>query len=306
MKQLTTILTTIVLFAQFSEATALTPLYESFDITPDSVFMDLAEGPAVSPNGTLYAVNYRHQGTIGFVKPDGSHGLFVDLPEGSTGNGIRLWKNETLLVADYTGHNILQIDINTKSISVLAHNPQMSQPNDIAISSKGVVYASDPDWENNSGRIWMTDQSGKLKLLMQNMGTVNGIELSPDEKLLYVNESNQRNIWVFDIQDDGTLANKRLLIKFADYGFDGMRCDEKGNLYVARFNKGTVAIISPDGKLIREVVLKGDQPTNVAFGGKDGKTVYVTVADRGAIEAFRTEFRGRALLLQDVWHNHKK
>ena len=304
MKQLTTILTTIVLSALFSKATAQSPLYESFDITPDSVFRDLAEGPAVSPDGTLYAVNYGHQGTIGYVKPDGSHGLFIDLPEGSIGNGIRLWNNKSLLVADYTGHNILHIDINTKAISVLAHNPQMSQPNDIAISSKGVVYASDPDWKNNSGRIWMTNQSGKLKLIMQNMGTVNGIELSPDEKLLYVNESNQRNIWIFDILDDGTLDNKRLLIKFDDFGLDGMRCDEQGNLYVARFNKGTVAIISADGQLIKEVVLKGDRPTNVAFGGEDGKTVYVTVADRGAIEAFRTEFRGRAYLLQESWSHH--
>ncbi|MDN5290512.1 MAG: gluconolactonase [Anaerophaga sp.] len=303
MTKLTSLLATFIFSAVYTGTMAQAYLYESFDVTPDSVFMEWAEGPAVSANGTLYAVNYGHKGTIGYVRPDGSHGLFVDLPEGSTGNGIRLWNNEKLLVADYTGHNILEIDINSKAISVLAHNEQMSQPNDIAISSQGTVYASDPDWENNSGRIWMTDQKGNMKLLKEGMGTVNGIELSPDEKLLYVNESNQRNIWVFDVLEDGTPDNKRLLIKFEDYGLDGMRCDEKGNLYVTRIQKGTVAIVAPEGKIIREIVLKGDLPTNVAFGGEDGKTVYVTVADRGAIEAFRTEFRGRSFVLKELWKN---
>ena len=76
------------------------PLYQSFDVTEDSVFLPWAEGPSVDWEGTLYAVNYNESGTIGYVKPDGTHGLFVTLPEGSTGNGIRLWKNEVLLVAD--------------------------------------------------------------------------------------------------------------------------------------------------------------------------------------------------------------
>jgi gluconolactonase len=128
------------------------------------------------------------------------------------------------------------------------------------------------------------------------------VEVSPDEKSLYVNESNHLNIWIYDIMDDGTIANKRLFKKFEDYGMDGMRCDVEGNLYVTRIGKGTVAILSPEGELLKEVVLKGDKPTNVAFGGDDGQTVYVTVADRGAIEAFRTEFPGRSFLLMKLWY----
>jgi sugar lactone lactonase YvrE len=148
----------------------------------------------------------------------------------------------------------------------------------------------------------MIDQEGNFILLESGMGTTNGVEVSPDEKHLYVNESNQRNVWVYDISEDGTLANKRLLKKFEDYGMDGMRCDIEGNLYVTRMSKGTVAVLSPEGKLILEVVLKGDKPTNVAFGGEDGKTVYVTVADRGAIEAFRTEIPGRSFSLIKLWN----
>ncbi|PWE00163.1 SMP-30/gluconolactonase/LRE family protein [Marinilabilia rubra] len=290
------------LIGNLSGLSAQKPFYESYDVTPDSVFMTWAEGPAVDTDGVLYAVNYGQKGTIGLVKPDGTHELFVNLPEGSVGNGIRFWKNNTLLVADYTNHNILQINIPEKTISVFAHNDQMNQPNDLAITSEGVIYASDPDWENSTGNLWMIDKDGNFTLLESGMGTTNGVEVSPDEKHLYVNESNQRNVWVYDINEDGTVANKRLLKKFEDYGMDGMRCDIEGNLYVTRMSKGTVAVLSPEGDLIREVVLKGDKPTNVAFGGEDGKTVYVTVADRGAIEAFRTEIPGRSISLMKLWN----
>ena len=124
------------------------------------------------------------------------------------------------------------------------------------------------------------------------MGTTNGIEVSPDNKRLYVNESVQRNVWVYRIKGNGKLRNKKLLIEFADHGMDGMRCDSQGNLYIARYGKGVVAIVSPEGKLIREVKLIGEKPTNIAFGGPDGKTVYVTMQDKGNVEYFRTDTAG--------------
>ena len=106
------------------------------------------------------------------------------------------------------------------------------------------------------------------------MGTTNGIEVSPDGKTLYVNESKQRNIWAFDLTADG-IGNKRLLKQFPDHGFDGMRCDVDGNLYVTRYGKGTVAKLSPAGKLLREIDVLGARPSNICFGGADGRTAYV-------------------------------
>ena len=82
-------------------------------------------------------------------------------------------------------------------------------------------------------------------------------------------------------------------IRFDEHGMDGMRCDADGNLYIARYGAGVVAIVSPAGQLLREVPLRGRKPTNVAFGGADGKTVYVTLQERGAIETFRAERAGR-------------
>jgi sugar lactone lactonase YvrE len=85
------------------------------------------------------------------------------------------------------------------------------------------------------------------------MGTTNGIEVSPDEKTLYVNESVQRKVWAYDLSDSGAISNKRLLIEFPDFGFDGMKCDKAGNLYAARYGKGVIVVLSPDGKIIREL-----------------------------------------------------
>jgi gluconolactonase len=132
-----------------------------------------------------------------------------------------------------------------------------------------------------------------MTLLEDHMGTTNGIEVSPDEKKLYVNESVQRKVWVYDLYENGGISNKRLLIEFPDFGMDGMRCDVEGNLYIARYGKGVVAKVSPDGKLLKEIVLNGKKSSNIAFGGTDGKTAYVTLQDNNNIETFRVESPGR-------------
>ena len=279
-----------------------TALYVARDYVGDGVFTQGIEGPAIGPDGHLYAVNFAREGTIGrvTVNDDGSGQaeLFVELPKGSTGNGIRFDRSGNMYVADYVGHNVLRIDMNTRAVSVFAHNAAMNQPNDIAISATGRLYASDPKWADNSGQLWRIDQDGTTSLLEANMGTTNGVEVSTDEKHLYVNESVQRKVWVYDLLPDGGVTNKRLLIEFADHGLDGMRCDSEGNLYIARYGAGVVAVVSPAGKLLREIQLKGQKPTNVAFGGEDGKTLYVTLQERGAIETFRVENPGRAYQLR--------
>jgi len=138
---------------------------------------------------------------------------------------------------------VYKADVKTKKVTVFAHEPTMNQPNDLAIAPDGTLYASDPDWNKGTGQVWMISTKGKVKRVAEKMGTTNGIEVSPDGKTLYVNESVQRNVWAFRIQPDGSLSGKRLLKKFPDHGFDGMRCDVDGNLYVTRHGKGTVVVL---------------------------------------------------------------
>ncbi|MES3017681.1 MAG: SMP-30/gluconolactonase/LRE family protein [Bacteroidota bacterium] len=256
------------------------------------------EGPAVSSAGTVYAVNFGKQGTIGQITPGGDASLFVSLPAGSIGNGIRFNSKGEMFIADYTKHNILKVNMLTKEVSVFAHNPKMSQPNDIAIDSKDRFYASDPNWKGNAGRIWRIDTNGSFTLL-DTMGTANGIEVSPDDKLLYVNESVQRKVWVYDLSRDGNVSNKRLFHEFPDFGMDGMRCDADGNLYISRHGKGTVVKLSPAGKVMQEITLIGKLPSNVAFGGSDGRTMYVTLQDKGNLESFKVDKPGREWIMQN-------
>jgi len=278
-------------------ATDAAALFTARDFVGDGVFSSGIEGPATGPGGILYAVSYGRDGTIGRIEPQadgsGKASLFTTLPAGSTGNGIRFGDDGTMYVADYTGHNVLAIDMDSGKAKVFAHLGGAYQPNDIALAPDGTLYASDPDWTNNSGQLWRIDADGEMQRLEAGMGTTNGIEVSPDGRHLYVNESVQRNVWVYDIGADGALANKRLLIAFPDHGMDGMRADADGNLYIARYGAGVVAVVSPQGKLLREVKLRGAKPTNVAFGGADGRDVYVTLQDRGAIETFRSDRPGR-------------
>ncbi len=257
----------------------------SKDFTKEHLFTRGIEGPATNSLGEIFAVNFKSEGTIGKVDKYGNVVLFTELPNGSVGNGIRFDKDDNMFIADYVKHNIFIIKQGTNQPVIYASDSQMNQPNDLAISKNGTLYASDPNWSNNTGNLWMV-QDNKMVLLESNMGTTNGIEVSPDGKKLYVNESIQRNIWVYDILEDNSITNKKLLTNFKDFGLDGMRCDAKGNLYVCRYGKGTVVVVSPKGKLLREITLKGKQPTNITFGGKANKQCFVTLADRGCLETF--------------------
>lgn len=268
--------------------------FQAADFTSPGLFTSGIEGPAFGSDGMLYVVNFQNKGTIGKVSQDGTVELFVNLPEGSVGNGIRFNSEGKMLIADYTNHNVLEVDMNSLEINPLAHNENMNQPNDIAIMDNDIVFASDPNWKESTGQLWRVNTDGTTTLLEENMGTTNGVEVSPDNTKLYVNESVQRNVWVYDLSPEGDISNKRILTKFEDFGMDGMRCDAEGNLYITRHGKGTVAIISPEGELVQEVNLIGKSPSNIAFGGEDGKTCYITLQDRGSLEIFRAENPGRS------------
>lgn len=271
----------------------LSTRYQVRDLTAENLFTVNIEGPNFDRAGNLYVVNFSKDGTIGLVHPDGTVELFITLPEGTTANAIQFDAADDMLLADFTGHNVLKVDMKTKSVSVYCHNDQFNQPNDICLNKKGQVFASDPNWKEGTGQVWRIDPDGKANRLISGMGTTNGIELSPDEKVLYVGESVQRKVWRFNVDAAGNLSNKKLLYKFPDFGMDGMKCDRKGNLYITRWGKGAVVILSPSGKLIREVILKGKKVSNIVFGGPDGKTCYVTLQDRKGMEMFRSEIAGK-------------
>jgi sugar lactone lactonase YvrE len=304
-KRLYTALVACVWFVMTSinalHAQSSSKLYKATIFTMRHSFTHGVEGPAVGKNGIVYACNFNHEGTIGQVTPSGKVSLFIELPDGSIGNGIRFDSQGNMLIADYKKHNILKVNMSTHKISVFAHDQKWYEPNDLAVDSKGHIYISDPNYKTHKGRIWRIDSNGNIVLLDRfTMGIANGIEVSPDEKTLYVGSG--RKVWAYDLSPEGKVSNKRLLIKFDHFGTDGIRSDAKGNLYIARIGKGVVAKVSPQGKVLRNIKLKGKAPTNVAFGGPDGRTVYVTMMDQGNLESFRVAVPGQAWVMQ---HNRQ-
>ncbi|QOC21791.1 SMP-30/gluconolactonase/LRE family protein [Wenzhouxiangella sp. AB-CW3] len=262
----------------------------STDWVAEGTFTDGIEGPAIGPDGHLYAVNHERQGTIGRVTAKNTSETFLEMPEGSIPNAIRFDEDGAMWVADYTGHNIFKIDPNDTAILERHHNSDMHQPNDIAVARSGWIYASDPDWANSAGQLWALSPDGDFVQIESDVGTTNGIELSPDETRLYVNESAQRLLYQYDVGEDGLLSNKQVIYEFVDAGLDGMKVDSKGILYIARYGAGTLAVFAPDGRRLPDIPLHGRFPTNLAIEETGDKLrFYVTMQQRGNIETFEIQ-----------------
>lgn len=286
------------LLVAFSMPALAQPLYESRQITPKGEYTFGIEGPAVDANGALYVVNHQRSGTIGKLMPGAAASEpFATLPAGSIGVAIRFGADHRMFVADYKQHNTLVLD-ETGAAHVHFHSDRFNQPNDMTLARDGTLYASDPNWKARSGQVWRVTAAGEGNVMTaRKMTTTNGIDLSPDEKTLYVGESSTKEIWAYRV-DGEALTAPRLVKKFPDFEIDGVRTDIDGKIYVARILKGTIEVLTPDGKTVREVRLVGKEPTNLAFGGPDGKTVYVTQRQGGFVESFRVDRPGREFCLQ--------
>jgi len=273
---------------------------ESTNLTDAHVFTVNAEGPAVDQFGVLHATGYAYDNGIGMLNDDGSHELQLkfDNPEWRA-NGIRFSSDEKMFMADYFGHNVLKYDPETDETTVFAHCEQCNQPNDLAITDYDVIFLSDPNWDDLTGNVWRVDTNGEITLVDGDMAATNGIEVSPDNKILYVGESSSGDVWKFDLDEKGFASNKQLFHHFVDHDYpncqqDGMRTDIDGNLYVARHHCQRIDVISPEGDIIKDYPLIGEWPSNIAFGGPDGKTAYVTLQDMGWVETFEVDRPGRS------------
>jgi sugar lactone lactonase YvrE len=280
-------------------ASAEPKLFESSQVTPAGEYTFGIEGPAADLDGNLFVVNLGKAGTIGKISAGSSVSeKFIDLPEGSVGNSIRFARDGTMFIADYKRHNIFEIRKGSLEPAVWFHSDLMNQPNDMTIANDGTIYASDPNWKGRSGQIWRIAKTadgsvqGQVMNAPRAMGTTNGIDLSPDGNTLYVGESNNGQIWSYAIRGN-ELTSARPIKKFEPDTIDGVRTDMAGKLLIARILRGTIAVMKPDGTVQKEIVLIGKEPTNLAFGGSDGRTVFVTQRQGGFIESFRTDQEGR-------------
>lgn len=284
-----------------------------------SQFGPLIEGASVNPKGDIFAVDYGDKHTtfqLGQITP--SQKLFYrDSNESSLLNGIRFLNSKTAFVADAVNHRVLKLTLD-KSENIRSENycsdPTMLQPNDITLSSTGTIFTSGMKWladtNDTHGDIWSCRQDGTVQRL-EVMGRTNGIDLSPDEKFLYVSESYNRGgtpyvqrIWKYQVNvEEGTITNKSLFADFQNldgsvtFDIDGIKTDKIGNVYVARYGGKHVAVLSPKGQIIGKIQVSFPNPTNLEFGGPDGTILFVVGQcgreGRGCVDQIQMATPGR-------------
>jgi sugar lactone lactonase YvrE len=301
-------------------------LFVSKRLTPTDEYTNQIEGPAVDAAGNLYVANFMVKtdpntgGAIGRIAAgDTKSKLFATLPVAKKGaqiiksksSGIRFDRDGRMYATDFNNHNVFVFEAGQSTPKVYFHSDDFNQPNDLAIAGDGTLYVSDPKFSTPvGGQIWRItrDQSGNgvgaiMKCIdCEKMGITNGIDLSPDEKTLYVSESNTGKILSYRI-DGANLADQRVLTTLAGGQVDGLRTDMSGRIYVTQNGAGKISMLTPQGKNARDpIATKGKSPSNLTFGGPDGRTVFVTQmkpeTKSGYIETFRVDIPGREPCLQ--------
>lgn len=282
------------------ELTALAPQFWDF-FDRDAKLATVAngfgftEGPVWDPAGMLY-VSDESRNMIFRVYLDGHKDTLIELgdPDGNTfDRHFRLLDCASVLRA------IIRIDESGK-YTILADRYQghrFNSPNDVVTGPDGAIYFTDPTLDLPKGQkqeipfqgVYRLDDKGSVKLLVKDMSQPNGLAFSPDGKRLYVDDSEQKNIRVFDFSADGDVTNERIFGEEKESGGvpDGMKVDEAGNLFVTG-PKG-VWIWDASGKHLGTVVLP-EQPANLTWGGKDYSTLYITATT--SVYALPTKVHG--------------
>jgi gluconolactonase len=207
-------------------------------------------------------------------------------------NGHRVLADGTHLICDPKQLAVLHLAADGKPLEPAAKEcdgKPLRGPNDLSLdTANGGFYFTDPgdsDEKKPDGEVCYVDSAGKVQLVDKGLAYPNGIVLVPGGKLLYVGESKQNRVLVYDIVAPGKVANRRVLVDLPakdpaagqiDNQPDGMCLDAAGNLFVAHYGMKQVQVISPEGKVVARYPAGNVTTSNVAFGGPNMDQLFVT------------------------------
>jgi len=252
------------------------------------------EGPVWTPWGTLLFSDCHDNKIweIVFFESGATRKVYRD-PSGPS-NGLTFDKQGRLVLCDYGHHRVTRTEKDGK-ITVLADSyegKRLNSPNDVVVRSDGSIYFTDPDYGVTSedkvldfNGVFRIRPDGNLELLTKDFDMPNGLCFSADESKLYIaDSSNRRHIRVFKVAKDGSLSGGEVFAKLSSKGVpDGMKMGPEGDLYSS--GGGGVWVFDATGKHL-ETIPVPETPTNLAWGDKDGKTLYIT-AQTGVYKARR-------------------
>jgi gluconolactonase len=267
------------------------------------------EGPAVDARGNVFFSDIAGNRILKLA-PDGKVSVFRADSGRTNGNTFdaqgRLISCEGAEMGPGGRRRMVRTDLDTGAVTVLTERyegKRYNSPNDVCVDARGRVWFTDPrygadrsDLEMAAEGVYRIDPDGKVTRVLSQpqIQRPNGIAITPDARTLYVIDSHpqiggNRKIWAFEVSPAGGLQQQRLVYDFGKgRGGDGMRLDGKGNLWVAAgisVPRGPgedlsvppgVYVLTPQGKLLGRIPIPEDLITNVAFGGPERKTLYVT------------------------------
>jgi gluconolactonase len=251
-----------------------------------------------------------------FLEPSGAADPTGFREPGS--NGLKPAGRGRILVADHGNRGVALLDLVTKKKQFLAQRfdgKRLNSPNDVAVGPDGSIWFTDPPYglegindsplkEQSANRVYRLALNGKVAAVVSDLTFPNGIAFSPDGRTLYVANSDPKKaiIVAWDVSGDGELSNRRLVSDMTELAAngvpglpDGMAVDERGNLWAT--GPGGVHVFNPQGKEIG-LISTGAKVSNCAFGGPDGRTLFMTSTDK--LVVIRTNVRGAAVRLPKI------
>ena len=250
------------------------------------------EGPVWSREGFLLFSDVPNDQILQYV-PGEKPKVFRDHSNGANGNALDA--QGRFYTCESRTRRVVRMD-KKGSLQVLAdkwEGKRLNAPNDIVVRKDGHVYFTDPAFGNQEDTreldfygVYHIAPKGELHLIAKPAGRPNGIAFSPNGRVLYVGNSDEHSVRAYDVDHNGEISGERVVISGLSGVPDGVRVDEKGNVYVAA---NGLAIYDPHGKLAETIELP-EKPSNFAFGDPDLQTLYITA--RTALYRVRRNVKG--------------
>jgi gluconolactonase len=245
------------------------------------------EGPSFDRAGNLYCVDIPW-GRIFRIDPAGTFTLIAEY-DGEP-NGLKIHRDGRIFVADYK-QGILILDPTNGTVTPFlqrVHLERLRAVNDLVFASNGDLYFTDQGMSglhDPTGRVFRVRASGEIDCLLDNVPSPNGLVLDPSERVLYLAVTRANAVWRVPLMKDGSVAKVGIYIQLSGgVGPDGLAIDEEGNLAVAHVGLGVIWLFSARGEpMLRIETCAGHHTTNVAYGGKDRRTLFITESTTGSI-----------------------
>jgi len=244
---------------------------------------DFTEGPASDKKGDVYFTDQPNDRIMKWSATDGKVTTYMK-PAGRS-NGLCFDSAGNLWACADEKNEMWEISPKGKVTVVIKEydHKLLNAPNDVWLRPDGGIYFSDPFYKRDywkrgpqeqdvHGVYYMGPDHKKLTRVVDDLQQPNGLIGTPDGKTLYIADIDANKTYAYDVQEDGTLANKRL---FCELGSDGMTIDNEGNVYLT--GKG-VTVFNKAGKQIEQIPVAEEWTANICFGGKDRRTLFITAS----------------------------